>query len=93
MAAATVATILPLPPTIRRLVTREPELPMFGKRLLTALFALTLTGGVAACADNAEDHLEEAADEAAEGDVEDAAEERQEAQRDLQQGDTTELVN
>jgi hypothetical protein len=67
---------------------------MFNKRLLGMLFALTLSGGgVTACADNAEDHMEEATEEAAEGDLEDAAEERQEAREDLQQGDTTELVN
>lgn len=66
---------------------------MFGRRLLGMMMALTLVGGAAACADNAEDHLEEAAEETREGDVEDAAEERQEAQQDLQQGDTTELVN
>ena len=66
---------------------------MFTRRLLGMLFALTLSGGVAACADNAEDHMEEATEEAAEGDLEDAAEERQEAREDLQQGDTTELVN
>ena len=66
---------------------------MIAKRLMGALLALTLGGGVAACADNAEDHMEEAQEEAQEGDMEDAAEEMQDAQQDLQQGDTTELLN
>ena len=66
---------------------------MFGKRLLVALSVMMIGGTAVACADNAEDHLEEAADEAQEGDTEDAAEEMQEAQQDLQQGDTTELIN
>ena len=66
---------------------------MLAKRLMGILFALTLTGGVAACADNAEDHLEEATEEAAEGDLEEAGEETEEAREDLQQGDTTELLN
>ena len=63
------------------------------KHLLSLLFALSLTGGVAACADNAEDHAEEAAEEAREGDLEDAGESAEEAREDLQQGDTTELLN
>lgn len=66
---------------------------MLSKRLLSMLFALALTGGVAACADNAEDHLEEATEEAQEGDMEEAREEAAEAREDLQQGDTTELLN
>jgi hypothetical protein len=69
------------------------ETTMLAKRLMGILFALTLTGGVAACADNAEDHAEEAAEEAREGDLEDAGESAEEAREDLQQGDTTELVN
>lgn len=63
------------------------------RRLLMILTMATLAAAPVACADNAEDNLEEAQDEAAEGDMEDAAEELEEADRNLQQGDTTELLN
>ena len=66
---------------------------MIGKKLATMLTVAFLSVGVAACDDNAEDHLDEAAEEQAEGDTENAAESMEDAQEDLQQGDTTELVN
>jgi hypothetical protein len=66
---------------------------MIGKKLATMLTVAVLAGGVAACDDNAEDHLDEAAEEQAEGDYENAAESMEDAQEDLQQGDTTELLN
>ncbi len=47
----------------------------------------------AACSDNAEDHGEEAQEEAQSGDAEEAREEAGEAERDLEEGDTTELRN
>lgn len=47
----------------------------------------------AACNDNAEDHAEEAREEAQSGDAEEAREEAGETERDLEQGDTTELRN
>ena len=60
------------------------------------LMVLTLAGFAAlpaACADNAEDNIQEAQEEAAEGDMEDAAEEMEEAERNLAEGDTTEGPN
>ena len=63
------------------------------KRLLGLALAFSLAVAPAACADNAEDNIEEAQDEAAEGDLEDATEELEEADRNLQQGDTTEGLN
>lgn len=66
---------------------------MIAKRLLTILAATLVGTSVIACADNAEDHVEEAQEEAQSGDFEEANEEMEEAREDLQQGDTTELVN
>ena len=66
---------------------------MIGKQLAAMMTAAVLTVGVSACDDNAEDHLDEAAAEQAEGDYENAAESMEDAQEDLQQGDTTELMN
>ena len=66
---------------------------MFSKRILSILTAAVVSTSAVACADNAEDHAEEAAEEARSGDVEEAGEEMEETREDLQQGDTTELLN
>ena len=66
---------------------------MFAKRLLMILAAGLVSTSAVACADNAEDHSEEAGEEARSGDLEEAGEETEETREDLQQGDTTELLN
>ncbi|HUF11741.1 MAG TPA: hypothetical protein VMN78_01410 [Longimicrobiales bacterium] len=66
---------------------------MIGKRIAAVLTAIVLAGSAAACDDNAEDHADEAIEAMREGDVEDAAESMEDAREDLEQGDTTELLN
>ena len=66
---------------------------MIGKKLAAVLTAIVIGGAAVACDDNAEDHLDEAAEEQAEGDFDDAGESMEDAREDLQQGDTTELLN
>lgn len=66
---------------------------MIGKRIAAVLTAIVLAGSAAACDDNAEDHTDEAIEEMREGDVEDAGESMEDAREDLEQGDTTELLN
>ena len=64
------------------------------KRIAYLMLGLgLLVSPLAACNDNAEDHAEEAKEEAASGDQSQAREETREMNKDLQQGDTTELVN
>jgi ketopantoate reductase len=58
------------------------------RRLACAMLSLALAVvPIAGCSDNPEDHAEEARS----GDTEEAREETSEMNRDLQQGDTTEL--
>lgn len=66
---------------------------MIAKRLAAVLTALVIGGAAVACEDNAEDHTDEAVEEMQEGDYEDAAESMEDAREDLEQGDTTELLN
>lgn len=65
---------------------------LFSKAPIT-LFSALMIASAAGCADNAEDHMEEAQEEMREGDMDDAREEMGEAREDLEQGDTTELLN
>jgi cellobiose-specific phosphotransferase system component IIA len=74
-------------------MNRAQETNMIGKKLAALLTAAVLVVGVAACDDNAQDHEAEAIEEMQEGDVENAAESMEDAQEDLEQGDTTELLN
>jgi hypothetical protein len=61
---------------------------------LALLMALSLaTFPLTACNDNAVDNAEEAQEEAASGDMEEANEETAEMNRNLAEGDTTELRN
>jgi cellobiose-specific phosphotransferase system component IIA len=66
---------------------------MIAKRLAAVLTALVIGGAAVACDDNAEDHADEAVEEMQEGDYENAAESMEDAREDLEQGDTTELLN
>ena len=63
------------------------------KRFWTLLLAGLLAGGAVACADNAEDHENEAAEARAEGDMEGAAAHEEAARVDSAQGDLTEGPN